>query len=80
MATNDHEAPALAGDESIEPDMSNAELLDWVKMRFACKSDYALAARLNVSRQALSKFRKGEGRSVAGVILAQLIKELEGQQ
>lgn len=57
--------------------MKNGEMVDWVKQRFNCQSDYALAERLQISRQALWRFRGGDGRSVACALLAAVIATLE---
>ena len=61
----------------INTGMGNSKMVDWVKQRFNCQSDYALAERLQISRQALWRFRGGDGRSVACALLAAVISTLE---
>jgi transcriptional regulator with XRE-family HTH domain len=51
-------AAALAA-RPEESEMTSLEYLDAVKERLGITSDYALAARLGITRSAVSKFQKG---------------------
>lgn len=57
--------------------MTNEQITDKVRELLNCPTDYALAARLGVDRRSVYQFKKGDGRSVACVMLAKVLTIIE---
>lgn len=57
--------------------MTNEQITDKVRELLNCPTDYALAARLGVDRRSVYQFKKGDGRSVACVMLAKVLTMIE---
>lgn len=57
--------------------MTNEQITDKVRELLNCQTDYALAARLGVDRRSVYQFKKGEGRSVACVMLAEVLAVIQ---
>ncbi|CAM5216627.1 hypothetical protein [Alishewanella longhuensis] len=57
--------------------MTNEQITDKVRELLNCPTDYALAARLGVDRRSVYQFKKGDGRSVACVMLAKVLAVVE---
>jgi hypothetical protein len=57
--------------------MTNEQITDKVRELLNCQTDYALAARLGIDRRSVYQFKKGDGRSVACVMLTEVLAIIE---